>query len=173
MTRLTSILALIAALFLLQLGCSSDWVKTQYEDYRKRTAELDTETIVAGLKQALEKGTQRGVLNLGTLDGYLKNGQVRIPVPEHLREVESLLRKIGADKYADQFIVSLNRAAEAAAPQAKEIFLDVIREMTIRDAVGILRGPDDAATQYFRRHSEVGLPRLFNPLSAARPTDSE
>jgi hypothetical protein len=145
------------------VGCRTDLIKAAFEDNRG----LDAQTIAAGLKEALQQGTTQGVNALGRVDGYLGNGQVRIPVPEELREVEKFLRKIGADHYADDFIVSLNRAAEAAAPHAKVIFVDVIRNMTIRDAVGILKGPDDAATQYFRRNSETRLAASFRPIVAS------
>ncbi|MFQ5761104.1 MAG: DUF4197 domain-containing protein, partial [Acidiferrobacterales bacterium] len=128
---------------------------------------LDAQTIVAGLKEALQQGTQQGVNALGRVDGYLGNVQVRILVPEELRKVEKFLRKIGADRYADDFIVSLNRAAEAAAPHAKAIFVDVIRNMTISDAVSILKGPDNAATEYFRRNSETRLATSFRPIVAS------
>ncbi len=115
----------------------------------------------------MQQGTQQGVNALGRVDGYLGNVQVRILVPEELRKVEKLLRKIGADRYADDFVVSLNRAAEAAAPHAKAIFVDVIRNMTISDAVSILKGPDNAATEYFRRNSETRLATSFRPIVAS------
>ncbi len=156
--------------FLLLQACSSDWVKTQYADYRGRYGDLDTGTIVAGLKEALEQGTTRGVAALGRAGGYLDNPRVRIPAPDELRKTEQLLRKVGAGRYADQFIVSLNRAAEAAAPQATSVFIEVIRKMSIQDAVGILKGADNAATQYFRRHSEAQLTAAFRPI-VARATD--
>ncbi len=147
-------------------GCSTDWVKEQYEEYRAQDKALDAQTIAAGLKQALEHGTRRAVSALGQVDGYLKNPPVHIPVPDQLQRAESLLRRVGGGRYADQFVASLNRAAERAAPQAKSIFLDVIQAMTIQDAVGILRGSDDAATQYFRRHSQARLTATFRPLVA-------
>lgn len=147
-------------------GCSTDWVKEQYQEYRAQDKPLDAQTIAAGLKQALEHGTQRAASTLGQANGYLANPPVHIPVPDRLQRAESLLRRVGAGKYADQFVTSLNRAAEKAAPQAKSIFLDVIKAMTIQDAVGILRGPDDAATQYFRRHSQARLTATFRPVVA-------
>ncbi|MDH3673537.1 MAG: DUF4197 domain-containing protein [Gammaproteobacteria bacterium] len=142
------------------VGCRTDLIKAAFEDNQG----LDAQTIAAGLKEALQQGTQQGVNALGQVDGYLGNGQVSIPVPAELRKVEKFLRKIGADRYADDFIVSLNRAAEAAVPHAKAIFVDVIRNMTISDAVGILQGPDNAATQYFRRNSETRLTASFRPI---------
>ncbi len=164
-------MALLAFLALAQNGCSTDWAKTQYEEYRQRSAALDTQTIVAGLREALAKGTERGVSVLGRVDGYLKNPPVHIPMPEKLQQTEALVRRLGGDRYADEFIVSLNRAAEAAAPHAQAIFIDVIRGMTIQDARAILTGADDAATQYFRRHAEPRLAHAFRPV-VARATAS-
>jgi hypothetical protein len=146
-------------------------VKEQVEVYRKQGTELDAQTIAAGLKQALELGSEHAAGTLGKVDGYLKNPPVHIPVPDQLQRAQSLLRKVGAGKYADQFITSLNRAAEAAAPKAKPIFVDVIRNMTIADAIGILRGPDDAATQYFRRHAQDRLTATFRPVVARATRD--
>lgn len=150
----------------LQLACTTDWAKTQYDEYRQRAHGLDTHTVIAGLKQALELGTQRSVAILSQTNGYLKNPEVRIPLPDELHNIAALLRKIGAHRHADEFVVSLNRAAEAAAPRARSVFINVIRSMTIEDAVGLLRGPDNAATQYFRRHSETELTAAFRPIVA-------
>ncbi|MFQ5544354.1 MAG: DUF4197 domain-containing protein [Acidiferrobacterales bacterium] len=157
------ILVTVISLQVSLVGCRSDLIKAAFEDDQG----LDAQTIVAGLKEALQQGTQQGVNALGRVDGYLGNVQVRILVPEELRKVEKFLRKIGADRYADDFIVSLNRAAEAAAPHAKAIFVDVIRNMTISDAVSILKGPDNAATEYFRRNSETRLATSFRPIVAS------
>ena len=156
------ILVTVIGLQVSLVSCRTDLIKAAFEDNQG----LDARTIAAGLKEALQQGTQQGVNNLGRADGYLGNGRVRIPVPEELRKVEKFLRRIGADRYVDDFIVSLNRAAEAAVPHAKAIFVDVIRNMTISDAVGILKGPDDAATQYFRRNSETRLTASFRPIVA-------
>ena len=161
-----SLLLSMLIVVILASGCSTDWVKEQYEAYRAQDKAPDAQTITAGLKQALEHGTRRAVSTLGQVDGYLKNPPVHIPVPDQLQRAESLLRRVGGGRYADQFVASLNRAAERAAPQAKSIFLDVIQAMTIQDAVGILRGPDDAATKYFRLHSQARLTATFRPLVA-------
>ncbi len=163
--RHTLILSLVVMATLVP-GCSTDWVKEQYDEYRARDKPLDAQTVAAGLRQALEHGTQRAVGTLGQVNGYLKNPPVHIPVPDQLQRAESLLRRIGAGKYAEQFVTSLNRAAETAAPKAKSIFLDVIQAMTIQDAIGILQGADDAATQYFRRHAQARLTAAFQPVVA-------
>jgi hypothetical protein len=161
------VLLLLVLLCASYSGCSSDWVKQQVDEYRSRGQGLDAQTIAAGLKQALEIGSGRAAGTLGKVNGYLKNPPVYIPVPDQLQRAETLLHKVGAGKYADQFVTSLNRAAEAAAPKAKPIFVDVIRTMTIEDAVGILSGGNDAATQYFRRHSQDRLIAAFRPVVAS------
>lgn len=156
------ILVIAIGLHVSLVGCRSDLIKAAFEDNQS----LDPQTIAAGLKEALQQGTQQSANALGRVDGYLRNDQVSIPVPAELRKVEKFLRKIGADRYVDDFIVSLNRAAEAAAPHAKAIFVDVIRNMTISDAVGILKGPDNAATEYFRLNSQTRLATSFRPIVA-------
>jgi len=142
-----------------------DWLKDRLR--RSSGTTLDPATAAAGLKQALEKGTQQAVTLLGRENGYFANSRVKIPMPENLVRVEKVLRKLGQGKTADEFVLSLNRAAEAAAPQAKTIFLQVIRQMSVQDAIGIVRGPDDAATRYFREHSETTLTEKFRPVVAA------
>ena len=132
---------------------------------------LSDSDVVAGLKEALEKGTQSAVSLLGRKDGFLSNPQVKIPMPESLQSVEKGLRKVGQDKYADQFVETMNRAAEQAVPEAVSIFSDSIKQMSIEDAKKILQGPDDAATQYFRKTSESALRERFQPI-VDKSTDS-
>lgn len=120
--------------------------------------------IVAGLKEALEKGTKTAVELLGRKDGFLANPSVKIPMPKTLRSVEKGLRKVGQERYADQFVETMNRAAEKAVPEAISIFSDSIKNMSIKDAQTILQGEDDAATQYFRKTSEDKLRERFQPV---------
>ncbi len=116
------------------------------------------------LKQALAKGTQAAIAQLGKEGGYLNNLNVKIPMPGNLAKVEKTLRKLGQDKVADEFVATLNHAAEKAAPEAAAVFADAIRAMSIEDATAILKGPDDAATQYFRKHSATRLAERFLPI---------
>ncbi|MEW6677675.1 MAG: DUF4197 domain-containing protein [Pseudomonadota bacterium] len=125
---------------------------------------LSDEDMVKGLKEALAKGTQTAIATLGKEGGYLNNLNVKIPLPEELAKVEKLLRTLGQDKYADQFVATLNHAAEKAVPEAAMIFGDAISQMTLADAKSILKGPDDAATQYFRKTSETRLKERFLPI---------
>jgi Protein of unknown function (DUF4197) len=127
-------------------------------------AGLSENDIVNGLKQALSKGTRSAVAMLGQEDGFLANPQVKIPMPESLKKVEKGLRKIGKDKLADNFIETMNRAAEKAVPEATSIFADTVKTMSIVDAKEILQGEDDAATQYFRENSGDKIKEKFLPI---------
>ena len=125
---------------------------------------LSNEDIVAGLKQALNKGASYAVDNLGKADGFLKNNNVKIPMPKKLTKVESLLRKAGNDKYADEFITTMNRAAETAVPLTLDIIKQGVTEMSIEDAKNILQGPDDAATQYLKKSGSEKLSAQITPI---------
>ena len=128
------------------------------------TDKLSNDEVVAGLKAALEKGTQYAVASLGKDGGYLDNATVRIPMPDSLAWVEKSLRTLGQEQLADDFIASMNHAAEQAVPEAAAIFSDAIQTMTLEDARAILSGPDDAATQYFRTHTETTLAERMRPI---------
>ncbi len=142
----------------------SDIFKIFTGDSNGAISGLSDGEIVNGLKEALSKGTRSAVNNLGRYDGFFKNPRVKIPMPESLEKVEKTLRKFGQDKTADEFIMSMNRAAEQAVPEAASIFSDAIRSMSFSDAKGILQGPDDAATQYFRRSSNSRLTDKMLPI---------
>lgn len=116
------------------------------------------------LKQALLQGAETAVKNLGQENGYLGNAKVRIPLPAQLEKAETLMRKIGMGKYADELVTSMNRAAEAAAPEARTLLVDAAKKMTVADAQAILTGGDEAATQYFRKNTETALSGKFRPI---------
>ncbi|MCG8688045.1 MAG: DUF4197 domain-containing protein [Desulfobacterales bacterium] len=128
------------------------------------TTGLSTEDIIAGLKQALEKGSQAVVSQLGTADGFNLDEAIHIPLPDSLATVKSLMDKAGLGSYTDEVELKLNRAAEAATPKAKALFMDAITQMSFEDAKAILDGPDDAATQYFREKMSPGLVDAFTPV---------
>jgi len=125
---------------------------------------LSTTDIVAGLKEALVKGASNASSSLGALGGYLDNPLVRIPMPDSLAKVEKAARMAGQDQLADEFITSMNRAAEQAAPEALDIFTKAIKAMTFQDAKAILNGPDDAATRYLEKTSSGDLMERFRPI---------
>ena len=119
---------------------------------------------VAAFRAALEKGSQAAVAALGREDGFLGNAKVRIPLPESLERAEKVMRRVGAGKYADELIVTMNRAAEAAVPEAKTLLLDSIKKMSVQDAKGILTGGETSATDYFRRTTRDQLHARFLPV---------
>ncbi len=125
---------------------------------------ISNQDAVAGLKAALEKGTQAAVASLGRTDGFLGNAKVKIPLPDSLSRAESLMRRVGMGKYADELVVTMNRAAEAAVPEARQIFVESVRKMSVQDAKGILTGGDTSATDYFRRTTREPLHGRFLPI---------
>lgn len=120
--------------------------------------------IVDGLKQALEIGTSKAVMLVSKKNGYLKNPKIKIPLPENVQKAESFLRSIGFGSKVDEFELSMNRAAERAAPKAKSIFWNAIKKISFSDARQLLKGPDDAATQYFREKTATQLQAEFKPI---------
>ncbi len=126
--------------------------------------ELTDDKIVGGLKEALQVGTGNAVGTVSKLDGYYKNPEIKIPLPGTVQKVEKVLRGVGYGPKLDEFEVSMNRAAENAAPEAKAIFLDAIKGMTFDDARNILDGPDNAATLYFKDKTNARLHEIFKPI---------
>lgn len=125
---------------------------------------LSSGEVAAGLKEALAKGVERAVASLGRTDGFLTNLNVKIPMPEKLRTAEKTLRTLGQDRLADDFIASMNHAAEQAVPVAASVFGDAIKQMSVADAKSILSGTNNAATQFFRRTTETNLYGQFYPI---------
>jgi hypothetical protein len=125
---------------------------------------LSNDQVVGGLKDALGNGLQHAISQLGHNDGFLTNLDVRIPMPEKLQSVEKGLRAVNQQKLADDFENTLNHAAEQAVPQAADVFAESVKQMSFADAKAILAGPQDAATQYFRRVTETNLYVRFLPI---------
>ncbi|MCF8149425.1 MAG: DUF4197 domain-containing protein [Burkholderiaceae bacterium] len=117
-----------------------------------------------GLKEALTQGAGKAVALLGKQDGFLGNPKVMIPLPESVQKIEGLLRGFGMNQQADELITAMNRAAEAAVPQAKALLVNSIKSMSVADAKGILSGGEDSATQYFRRTTSEPLAAKFKPV---------
>ena len=129
-------------------------------------APLAESDIAAGLKEALAVGTQRAVGRVGAMNGYWSNAAIRVALPDPVKKVEKTLRTFGQGQLVDEFHLSLNRAAEKAAPEAAAIFGDAIRAMTLSDARRILNGPTNAATEYFRGKTYGALTARFRPIVA-------
>jgi Protein of unknown function (DUF4197) len=125
---------------------------------------LSNDRIAAGLKEALRVGTTKAVAITGRPDGFLKNEAIKILLPEKLQTAGRALRLVGMGAQLDELEVGMNRAAEQASPQAKQIFLNAVTSMSINDARGILTGNDTAATDYFRRATSEDLTAAFAPI---------
>ncbi|MBS1680334.1 MAG: DUF4197 domain-containing protein [Bacteroidetes bacterium] len=130
-------------------------------------AQLSTTDIANGLKEALNKGITKAADSLSKVDGYFKNPKIKIPFPPDAQKMERKLRSIGLGEDVDHFILTLNRGAEDAAMQAKPIFIDALKKMTITDAVAILKGRPDAATQYLQKTTTAQLKTQFQPIIKA------
>lgn len=128
------------------------------------SAPLTTAEVAQGLKEALIKGISKGSDLVSQMDGYFKNPEIKIPFPPEVKKVEDRLRQIGLGNEVDKFVLTLNRGAEDAAREAKPIFIEAIRSMTIEDAWAILRGEEDAATQYLKRTTSGLLKEKFKPV---------
>lgn len=126
----------------------------------------DTATIASGLKEALSIGTTKAVNSVSRVDGYFSNALIKILIPEKMQRIADTLSAVGYKKEVDAFILSMNRAAEHAAPQAGAIFGDAIKQMTIDDARKILGGGDTAATEFFKAKTTTKLTDAFKPVIA-------
>ncbi len=126
--------------------------------------DLSKKDVVSGLKEALNRGTTNAVSKLGRENGFFDNERVKIPLPESLQKVEGTLRRFGMGQYADELVLTMNRAAEAAVPEAKSLLVDAVKQMTIEDAKGILSGGDTSATEYFQRKTAQKLTAKFLPV---------
>ncbi|WP_137401177.1 DUF4197 domain-containing protein [Echinicola rosea] len=156
-----SVPACIVAILAMMMSCTSADVNKFIQGATE--ASLSEADVSNGLKEALEKGISEGVGIAGKKDGYLGNELLRIGLPEDVQKVESTLRKIGLGAEVDKVITTINRGAEDAAKEARPIFISAIKQMTIQDAWSILKGDDDAATQYLQRTTTEQLTALFKP----------
>lgn len=138
------------------------WVATAAQAFS--LADISGQEAGSGLKEALTQGADKAVDLLGKSDGFLKNPKVKIPLPESMQQVEGLMRGLGMGKQADELITAMNRAAEAAVPEAKNLLVNAVKDMSVEDAKGILTGGNDSATQYFKRKTAKPLGDKFLPI---------
>lgn len=127
-------------------------------------AEMDKGTIISGLKEALSIGTENAIKNVSKVDGYFGNQMIKILMPEEIQDVADVLGKVGFQKQVDDFVLSMNKAAEKAAPEATGFFVDAIKEMSFEDAGKILNGGDTAATEYFKEKTSSKIYDAFRPV---------
>ncbi|MBN1546796.1 MAG: DUF4197 domain-containing protein [Syntrophaceae bacterium] len=147
-----------------QAGLLEDFMKDLTSPIAKST---DEQTTASGLKEALTIGTGNAVGLLSKTNGYFENKLVKILLPKQIQKAADFLGKIGYQQQVDEFVLSMNRAAEAAAPEAKGIFVDAIKQMTFEDAMKILKGSDTAATEYLKSKTYGNLADKFNPIISA------
>jgi hypothetical protein len=125
---------------------------------------LSSQDTSSGLKEALARGAEAAVGQLGKTDGFMGDAQVKIPLPESARAAEKMMRTLGMKKQADELIATINRAAEMAVAEARPILVNAVKAMSFSDARAILTGGDDAATQYFKRTTSETLAAKFLPI---------
>lgn len=125
---------------------------------------LSEADAAAGIRAALNNGVSHAISTVGRRDGYLLDNLIHIPLPRRLRDMQSTLSKIGLSGPLDTLETQLNRGAEAAAPVARDIFIDAIMSLSISDAIGIVRGPSNAATEYLKGRTTASLTTLFTPI---------
>jgi hypothetical protein len=129
-----------------------------------QAADVSGAEASSGLKETLTRGAEIAVDQLGKPNGFMGDARVKIPLPDSVRKGEKLLRTLGAGKYADELVETMNRAAELAVVEAKPILINAVKNMSFEDARGILAGGDDAATQYFKRVTSTDLTSKFLPV---------
>ena len=159
-------------LFLLFTGILISGIKAQLlDDAMKLVGQgktgLTEKDAAEGIKEALVKGTGESVALVSKVNGYFANPEIKIPFPESAREVESKLRAIGMGSKVDEAILAINRAAEDAAKSAEPIFVSAVRSMTISDAIQVVKGKNDAATQYLGKTTTPELKSKFTPVIKA------
>jgi len=152
--------ASLLALGTLGVGPRAGWAA----DVAAALAALSSQDKTTALRTALTQGAQVAVGKLGVVDGFLGNPEVKIPLPGKLKKGEKMLRTLGLGDEADELVTAMNRAAEAAVPEAKVLLVDSVKNMSVQDATSILTGGDDAATQYFRRTTSEKLTAKFLPI---------
>ncbi len=125
---------------------------------------LSNDEASSGLKEALNQGVAKAVSSLGAMNGFFGNKEVKIPLPDSLKKVEKGMKFLGMGEQSDELILKMNRAAEAAAPEAKALLISSIKQMSLADAKAILTGPEDAATQYFKKTTSAQMGKKFLPI---------
>lgn len=159
-------IVLVSFIATMLLGCTAQQVQQAQDALGGilQDDKLSATQVAEGLKEALVKGTTTGTNTASKVDGYFKNPQLKIPFPPDVQKVETKLRQIGLGKQVDKFVLTLNRGAEEAAKSAKPIFVAAIRNMTIQDAWSILKGEDNAATNYLKKATTAELTGKFKPV---------
>jgi Protein of unknown function (DUF4197) len=158
----------ICFLLLITIICTQYTDAQLLKDAKKflnpRNKGLTEKDAADGIKEALVNGTGESVILVSAIDGYWGNPEIKIPFPAEAKDMESKLRTMGMGKKVDEFNESMNRAAEKAAIEAKNIFITAIKNMTVRDAINIVKGTDNAATMYLKNNTSPELIGKFKPI---------
>ncbi len=162
--RITIFTAICSLLFLTLFCCAGYSEVFEADDHDSPAIGSGDSDLIAGLKEALSVGAKNAVQLLSQVDGYFGNEVIKILMPEEIQKVANTLAKIGFQKQVDEFILSMNRAAEKAAPEALSIFVDAIKQMSFEDAKAILGGGDTAATEYFKTKTSDSIYETFKPI---------
>jgi len=163
-----TIITLLAFLAVGNVAISQDFLKKGKDLLAKsKGTGFSQEEAANAIKESLIKGASTGTETVSKPDGYFKSPEIKIPFPEEAKNVEKKLRSIGAGKKVDEAVLSINRAAEMAAKEAKPIFVTAIKQLTVRDAINIVKGEDDAATKYLDKTTNVILYEKFKPIIAS------
>lgn len=166
MRRFLVILALSMVLCTARAPSASCQLGSFLKDLQKKLGgeSLSEEEIAKGLKEALQVGTAKAVEEVSRVNGYFNNPKIRIPLPESVRKTEKLIRAAGFGQKVDEFELSMNRAAERAAPEAKALFWDAIKTLSFSDAKKILNGRENEATLYFQEKTSPRLKEIAKPV---------
>lgn len=160
-----SLIVIICTMLLSTASYGQFWKDVQKKvEQTAVSSALSEEDAVAGIKEALSKGIEKGVDIVSVTDGYFGNIEIKIPFPEDAKIVEQKMRAMGMDAQVDKVILSINRAAEDAAEGAKPIFVSAIKNMTITDALNIVKGDENAATKYLQNTTYSSLVETFKPV---------
>jgi hypothetical protein len=157
-------LLLVLAGILGAVNVNAQFFKKAQKALTQKSSGFSEKDAADAIKEALVKGTGIGVKLVSKLDGYFGNPEIKIPFPPDVKNIETNLRSIGMGKQVDQVILSINRAAEDAAKDAEQIFVAAIKGMTVKDAINIVKGSNDAATQYLKRTTSPELKAKFLPV---------
>ncbi|HEU0152479.1 MAG TPA: DUF4197 domain-containing protein [Arenimonas sp.] len=160
----TALALLVFATGTVHTAQAEDWKDRLKRSFDRRGSAVTEQDAAGGIREAMAQGVQRAVLQLGQRDGFYGDERLRIRAPGQLRKLTDTARQLGAGKQVDAFELSMNRAAEEAVPLAADVFADAVREMTVRDALDIVRGEPDAGTRFFRRVTEDRLRAEFLPI---------
>ncbi|NJO68170.1 MAG: DUF4197 domain-containing protein [Bacteroidetes bacterium] len=157
-------LVILALSLIISVNVQGQILKNANKFLKQGTGSLSEKDAAEGIREALINGTGEAVKVVSNVDGYFKSPEIKIPFPPEAKEIETKLRAIGLGKKVDEVVLAINRAAEDASKEAVPIFVTAIKNMTVKDAVNIVKGENDAATGYLKQSSTPELKTKFQPV---------